>query len=131
MNEGARVKPGTPMTTIQRNTLDFIAKFINDHGFPPSIRDIQLGFGVGSTNCISDRIVALEKRGLVERRPMLSRGLVLTELGKALTGRAGTTWRPAFRPEPPRPEPTIVRTSPVVTGQCPDDAVPPSEGDNE
>jgi SOS-response transcriptional repressor LexA len=125
---GGRVTHATPMTRIQRHTLEFIAEHIAEKGYPPSVRDIQLAFSIGSTNAVHDRIVALEKRGLVQRRPMISRGLILTERGKALMGARAAR---LSRTEPSRPEPTIVRTSPVETGQCPGGAVTPSEGENE
>jgi repressor LexA len=127
MTGGGRVTHATPMTRIQRHTLEYIGKFLAERGYPPAVKDIMEAFSIGSTNAIIDRLKALEKRGLIVRQPKIARGLALTPRGREIAGRVVKL----FRTEPSRPEPTIDSTSPVVTGQCPHDAVAPSEGDNE
>jgi repressor LexA len=61
----------------QRQILDFIRSFIDEHGYPPTIRDIQRGCGVSSTSVVDYNLNVLRKRGLLDRDDRVSRGLGL------------------------------------------------------
>jgi repressor LexA len=62
----------------QQQILDFIRDFIQEHGYPPTIRDIQRGCGVSSTSVVDYNLNVLRKRGLLDRDDRVSRGLELT-----------------------------------------------------
>jgi repressor LexA len=76
----------------QRQVLDFIRSFIDEHGYPPTIRDIQKGCGISSTSVVDYNLNVLRKRGLLDRADRVSRGLELVGEGRAsvtLSGSAG------------------------------------------
>jgi repressor LexA len=109
------------MTRVQRETLDFIADFIERNGFPPSIKEISRAFGVLSTNTVNGRLLALIRDGLITRRPRMARSITLTQLGLEKTGRLS----------PDRIRTSINRTVSSEGGHCPQPAVGSPEKENE
>jgi repressor LexA len=67
------------LTEKQRNALEFVQKEIKERGRPPTLREIGSQIGVSSTNGVRYVLDALERKGYLERSPMLSRGIELTE----------------------------------------------------
>ena len=67
------------MTDRQQKIYEFIARTIRDKGFPPTIREVMEAFQIASTNGVRTTLAALEKKGYIKRRPMLSRGIELTD----------------------------------------------------
>ena len=65
----------TELTPRQQNILDFVHEFQQEHGYPPSIREIGEFFGIRSTNGVSDHLRALERKGFLSRNGHLSRSL--------------------------------------------------------
>ncbi len=65
------------LSTRQKKILDFIEKFINDHGYPPTIREIGEAVGIASTSVVNYNLNKLVERGYIEREPEVSRGLRL------------------------------------------------------
>ncbi|MCH5291718.1 MAG: transcriptional repressor LexA [Treponema sp.] len=66
------------LTDRQRETLDFIANFTDENGFPPTVREIGDHFGI-SLRAVQDHIVALQKKGylsLSQRRSRSFRVLI-------------------------------------------------------
>src|SRR5437868_5958392 len=63
------------LTDRQREILDFITQSIRDRGYPPTLREIGLHFGIRSTNGVNDHLKALEKKGYLEREDLKSRAL--------------------------------------------------------
>ena len=70
------------LTDRQREIYEFIANTIREKGYPPTIREIMDRFEIASTNGVRTTLAALEKKGHIKRRPMLSRGIELTEQGE-------------------------------------------------
>jgi repressor LexA len=62
----------------QQKILDFIRRFSNDHGFPPTIREIGEDVGISSTSVVNYNLNVLEKKRYLERDKNVSRGLRLT-----------------------------------------------------
>jgi repressor LexA len=56
-----------PRTQRQKEIHDYIASFIERHGYEPSYAQIARYFGVKSKATIAKHISALEKRGLISR----------------------------------------------------------------
>lgn len=71
------------LTKRQQSILDYIISCIRDHGYPPTIAEVGAEFGITSTNGVNDHLVALEKKGYIERSSK-ARGIVVTS--KAVTG---------------------------------------------
>ena len=65
------------LTRRQESVLRFIIESIRDHGFPPTIAEIGTEFGISSTNGVNDHLVALEKKGYIERTSK-ARGIHVT-----------------------------------------------------
>jgi len=70
----------------QRRIVDFIEVYTDDHGYPPSIREIGQAVGISSTSVVDYNLKALERNGLLRRDREVSRGLGL--VGKAPATRA-------------------------------------------
>lgn len=66
------------LTKRQRDILDYIIDCVRDRGMPPTIAEIGEEFGITSTNGVNDHLVALEKKGFIERSSK-ARGILITE----------------------------------------------------
>lgn len=71
----------TRISDVQIQTLRFIAAHVEQHGYPPTFKDMCLAWNI-QTSAIFCRLRTLERKGLIERMPKLARGLRLTPLGK-------------------------------------------------
>ena len=61
----------------QADILEFLRRFLGDHDYPPSIRDIQEGCGISSTSVVDYNLRKLEEKGLIRRDREVSRGIEL------------------------------------------------------
>ncbi len=66
------------LTKRQRDILDYIIDCIRDNGCPPTILEIGAAFNITSTNAVSDHLLALEKKGFIERLSK-ARGIHVTQ----------------------------------------------------
>jgi repressor LexA len=62
------------LTARQREVFDFVTRFVKDQGYPPSVREIGRQFGV-YPRAVFDHLKALEKKGYLKRKRLMSRGL--------------------------------------------------------
>jgi len=65
------------ITDRQKQVLDFISDFINEHSYAPSIRDIQKHFGLKSTKGVKDHIDRLVEKGYLNRTEGTARALIV------------------------------------------------------
>jgi repressor LexA len=65
----------------QQRILDFLGEYTNDHGYPPSIREIGQAVGISSTSVVDYNLRALERGGLIKRDREVLRGLGLVGQG--------------------------------------------------
>ncbi len=65
----------------QRRILEYIRGFIDEHDYPPSIRQIQDACGISSTSVVDYNLKALEGRGLIRRDREVSRAIEVLEGG--------------------------------------------------
>lgn len=79
------------LTKRQQEILDFIEGFIQQRGYPPTLREIGNQFGISSTNGVRVNLAALEKKKYIIRRPWLSRGieLIYAPKGQQTEGEVG------------------------------------------
>ncbi len=63
----------------QRAILTFIEEFIEDRGYPPSVRDMQHGCDISSTSVVAYNLDILKKTGHIRRDAEVSRGLELLD----------------------------------------------------
>jgi repressor LexA len=71
MNEKAHLFPR------QRTLLREIERFINDRGYPPTLRELAAAVGVRSPSGVRQQLKALERRGILTLTPRRPRGIVL------------------------------------------------------
>lgn len=67
------------LTDRQQTIYEFIVGTIRSKGYPPTIREIMEEYHIASTNGVRTTLSALAKKGYIRRRPMLSRGIELTD----------------------------------------------------
>jgi repressor LexA len=69
--------PEVKLSTRQQAMVDFIAKFIEENGYPPTIREIGKACGISSTSVVNYNLTKLERDGYLVRDREVSRGLRL------------------------------------------------------
>lgn len=75
--------PINKMPPRRKRILEFIETFIEDHGLPPTVRDIQLACDISSTSVVDYNLRILDRDGYLIRRPDMARGIeLLDESGK-------------------------------------------------
>ncbi len=65
----------------QERILEFLREFMEEHSYPPTVRDIQRGCEVSSTSVVDYNLRQLQAKGYLRREPEVSRGIEL--LGEA------------------------------------------------
>jgi repressor LexA len=66
------------LSNRQDRILSFVGHFSEDHGYPPSIREIGEAVEISSTSVVNYHLKALEQKGYLERDSSISRGMRLT-----------------------------------------------------
>ena len=61
----------------QERILQFITDFIEEQGYPPTVRDIQHGCDISSTSVVDYNLNILQREEYIRRSPEISRGLEL------------------------------------------------------
>ena len=67
----------------QQRILEFLGEYIEENGYPPSIREIGAASGISSTSVVSYNLRRLEEGGYIRRDREVSRGLRLTATTRA------------------------------------------------
>jgi len=65
------------LSSKQEQINNFIHRFWEDRGYPPTIRDIVTGCGISSTSVVDYNLDILEKKGYIRRHREVSRGIEL------------------------------------------------------
>jgi repressor LexA len=91
-----------PLAPRQADVLRAIGRFLREHGYAPSFREIAEAIGIrraSTSSAITDHLNRLEAKGYLRRAPLKSRAIAITEAGFAWldSERAATT--PAPTPE--------------------------------
>ena len=71
-------------TKRQQEVIDFIAEYIQDHAYPPTIREVANHFSV-SVKGAHDHLAALKKKGLLKQGDKKPRTMELIRLGEERT----------------------------------------------
>jgi len=74
------------LTDRQLEVLRFIARQIEECGYPPTIREIGEALDIRSTNGVNDHLKALERKGYLTRDPVKSRALIPTQAAREELG---------------------------------------------
>jgi len=65
------------LSSKQEQINNFIHRFWEDRGYPPTIRDIVTGCGISSTSVVDYNLNILEREGYIRRHREVSRGIEL------------------------------------------------------
>lgn len=79
-----------PLTCRQAEVLSYIEDYLDQHGFPPSSREVSLACGLGSPSGAHRMLVLLESKGYLERTQGRSRALSVVHPGAAQHGELET-----------------------------------------
>ena len=63
-----RKSSGNNMTTQQAKVLDFIKKYMSEHGYPPAVREICAGMGLSSPATVHTHLKELERKGFIKKQ---------------------------------------------------------------
>jgi repressor LexA len=109
-----------PLSKRQQNILQFTRGYMDDHGRPPTIREIGKAVGINSTSVVNYNLGKLAEKGFLDRDPDVSRGLRLTEKAEVIAesvSHAASNLRDAVDRLIKIPlVGDIVASNPVVTG---------------
>jgi len=74
-----------PLTSRQQEILAWLAKYITDHGYSPTVRELCLAFGFASTQGATCHLEPLRKKGWITWNDGQARTLrVLEEVADGL-----------------------------------------------
>ena len=73
----------------QEKIMEYIAEFLEEHQYPPTVRDIQYGCEISSTSVVDYNLRILQREGYLTRQPDVSRGIELLD-GKYRRSRSST-----------------------------------------
>jgi repressor LexA len=72
------------LTKRQREIFDFVKRYGEEHGYPPTVRDIGKAIGLTSSSTVHAHLANLEKLGMLRRDPTKPRAIeVLVDRAKA------------------------------------------------
>ena len=67
-----------PLTKKQDRVFEFIRKHVQDIGYPPTVREIGMNFGISEKGAY-DHLNAIEKKGYIRRMPKKPRAIEILE----------------------------------------------------
>jgi repressor LexA len=78
------------LTKRQKEIFDFIKRYSDKHGYPPTVRDIGKAIGLTSSSTVHAHLANLEKIGMLRRDPSKPRAIeVLVDKAKAVVSPGG------------------------------------------
>ncbi len=63
------------LSVRQEKILNLIQEFLDEQGYPPTVRDIQYACDISSTSVVDYNLKILQKEGYIRRSPEISRGI--------------------------------------------------------
>jgi repressor LexA len=78
------------LTKRQQEIFEFVKRYVGEHGYPPTVRDIGKAIGLTSSSTVHAHLANLEKLGLLKRDPTKPRALeVLVDKARSAVSPAG------------------------------------------
>jgi repressor LexA len=65
------------LTTRQQEIWQFLAEYVDEHGYPPTVREIGDAVGLASPSTVHAHLANLERAGLLKRDPTKPRAIEL------------------------------------------------------
>jgi repressor LexA len=72
-------KGGPMVSDRQRAILEFLQEYVDQHGYPPTVREIGEAVGLRSPSTVHAHLAQLERAGLLRRDPTKPRAIELTD----------------------------------------------------
>src|SRR5512134_2229070 len=85
------------LTTRQQEIWQFLAEYVDEHGYPPTVREIGDAVGLASPSTVHAHLANLERAGLIKRDPTKPRAIELVGRRVVTPSQAAPS-----RPEPAR-----------------------------
>jgi repressor LexA len=76
------------LTGRQQEIWTFLTQYVDEHGYPPTVREIGEAVGLASPSTVHAHLANLERAGLIKRDPTKPRALGLRRDPKPLASRA-------------------------------------------
>jgi repressor LexA len=76
------------LTSRQQEIWTFLTQYVDEHGYPPTVREIGEAVGLASPSTVHAHLANLERAGLIKRDPTKPRALELRRDPKPLASRA-------------------------------------------
>src|SRR5262249_39902878 len=115
------------LSTRQKDILGYIEEFVQGHGYPPAIRQIQEKLDISSTSVVAYNLKALESKGLIKREGKVSRGITMADAAPVSLSRRRGTQVPllgVITAGQPLPGPEEITTESAETVDVPPDIAP-------
>jgi repressor LexA len=77
------------LTTRQQEIWQFLAEYVDEHGYPPTVREIGDAVGLASPSTVHAHLANLERAGLLRRDPTKPRAIELVGRRRAEAPAAG------------------------------------------
>jgi repressor LexA len=78
------------LTQRQQEIFDFVKRYVGEHGYPPTVRDIGKAIGLTSSSTVHAHLANLEKAGVLRRDPTKPRAIeVLKDKAREVVAPAG------------------------------------------
>jgi repressor LexA len=63
------------LTKRQQEIFDYVKRYVSEHGYPPTVRDIGKAIGLASSSTVHAHLANLEKLGMLRRDPTKPRAI--------------------------------------------------------
>ncbi|WP_418154816.1 transcriptional repressor LexA [Actinoalloteichus caeruleus] len=118
---GAASPPNGALTSRQQRVLDVIRQWLDEHGYPPSIREIGEAVGLTSTSSVAHQLRTLERKGYLRRDPNRPRAVGVLPVDVVVPAtEEPTTSAPAYVPLLGR----IAAGGPILAEEAVEDVFP-------
>jgi repressor LexA len=78
------------LTKRQQEIFDFVKRYVGEHGYPPTVRDIGKAIGLTSSSTVHAHLSNLEKLGVLKRDPTKPRAIeVLVDKARSAVSSGG------------------------------------------
>jgi repressor LexA len=78
------------LTQRQQEIFDYVKRYVGEHGYPPTVRDIGKAIGLASSSTVHAHLANLEKAGVLRRDPTKPRAIeVLKDKAREVVAPAG------------------------------------------
>ena len=83
-----------PISSRQKQILNYIQQHMDAHGYPPTVREIGSAVSLSSSSTVHAHLKTLQEQGHIERDAVLTRAIKLTGSAES----AGNEGRPLHKP---------------------------------